>query len=212
MSKNIKSYFECVNKRRHYRMSGNLFYYFWGLILVFLFACGMNVDPPVVLQPLSNPAAVTTQIYSLMLIPSGLDTENKNAVQIQYYLNNTEGNFLGHNLYITTVPQTISNLFGGYQKEHLYLERGIEPSFSASRVLMEARGTVLVSHMIRSKTAGPAPTPFYSNQCLVYYFRLTAVLRGGFESLPSDEKLLCASSDLERCRNMPTNPCSQLPI
>ena len=165
--------------------------------------CGMNTDVPVVLTPLINPAATTPYINTITF---ATDT-NSNTIQfdIQYYVNNTEANFLGYNLYLNTYPLTLSNILANLTKDYLYLETGIQPSFSEKGVNSDNLNTILVTRRIKYSRAAPSPQPFYN--CLVYYFSLTAYLRGGYESFSSDTKSICTSTTPTLCpKGTPCNP------
>ena len=168
-----------------------------------LINCGMNTDVPVVLTPLIYPAATTPYINTITF---ATDT-NSNIIQfeIQYYVNNTEANFLGYNLYLNTYPLTLSNILANLTKDYLYLDTGIQPSFSEKSVNSDNLNTILVTRRIKNFRAAPSPQPFY--KCLVYYFSLTAYLRGGYESFASDSKSICASTTPTSCdKGTPCNP------
>ena len=191
----------CVWRKIHLKIK--ILYF---IFLVCFSYCGMNVDVPSLPVALDYPVAVKPSIVSLRFEESD-DAENQFI--IEYYVNNSESQFVGYNLYISTVPSAFGNI-QIKEKKNIYLEYGIEPSFSHNRALENSLNSSLDSQEIVSKRiphykAPPVPENFYS--CLVYYFRLTAYLRGGFESEASDEVEGCAANNASSCPlAKPCNP------
>ena len=158
----------------------------------------MNTDSSTLNVLLSYPAANQPSIESIDFLDEG-----KLKFEIKYFLTNSEENFIGYNLYIGTIPFSLENILAG-SKSSIYLENGIEPSFSHANAVFSADTQEIQTRVISNKKAAPSPEPFY--ECLVYYFRLTAYLRGDFESEASSEVQVCASSDPSSCPS--SSPCN----
>ena len=161
----------------------------------------MNTDASALLTPLSYPPAASPQFVSLNFVSTAA---GERQFDIEYYVTNEEAEFLGYNLYINTVPASLES-FLIEQDENIYLERGVQPSFSHVDDPVSSEPTDLKTQRITHRKAPPVPEPFY--ECLLYFFRLRAYLRGDFESEASNEMQACASSNPSACPlGTPCNP------
>ncbi len=177
--------------------------FFCALLLSPFTHCGMNDQIPALLSPLAYPAATRPEIraVNLRFLP---EEEARYQFDIQYFITNTEPDFAGYNLYVSNLPSSLEGLLGG-KKENRYLENRRSPSFSHSDSIASSGSQNLITQRVIYRRAPPSPEPFY--QCYVYYFRLTAYLRGGFESEASTEEQVCASNSPVSCPvQTPCNP------
>ncbi len=166
-------------------------------IMLSVLACGVNVEDPAVPVPLSYPPAKAPVIESLHY------DADANSFTVSYYISNEESLFLGYNLYVALAPSSLAKLLAG-QTDNLYLARGIAPSFPHADDAPSADSAALQSQELFYRNPPPVVEPFY--RCQLYYFRLTAYLKGGYESEASPELSLCSSMDAGSCPS--ASPCN----
>ena len=177
----------------------SLLLFFYGFSISF---CGMNTDSSLLLAPLSYPPAERPSILSVNFVSTA---RGERQFDIEYYVTNEEVDFLGYNLYISTVPASLESFLLVEKKGKAYLERGVEPSFIHADDPVSTNTADLKTQNIKDHRPPPAPEPFY--ECLLYFFRLRAYLRGGLGSEASEELQACASSNPSACPSgMPCNP------
>lgn len=173
----------------------------FALFLYIVVACGVNTNVPAQAIPLSYPAATKPNIESVVFVGEG----DGFAFDISYYISNSEADFLGYNLYIKTIPSSVGFFLSGAGQESRYLPRGIAPSFIHVDDLVSSLPADLKVQRITYRGTPPAAEPFYN--CMLYYFRIAAYLRGGFFSEVSPEIATCANANIASCpSNSPCNP------
>ena len=116
--------------------------FFIAITTTFLFSCGTNTDTPVVLAPLiflTNPINVPQFVG---VIPTeeisttgtgignliGYVNPNRPEYIVKYFVTNTEQQFIGYNLSITSQNPTLIETQAGAAGS-VYSENGIQPSF-----------------------------------------------------------------------------------
>lgn len=157
--------------------------------------CGVNTDKPVypVFQffPVGTPAIVDVKPVEIQL-----PAQTRIEFDIFYYVTNTEEDFIGYNLYISTAtisPELLQIGIGGRP----YLPEGYEPTFFHTREEASVESGNLKQRRIPNLKPAPSEIPF--QLCERYYFRMTAVLRSGIQSLPSPEVSACAVTENFPC-------------
>lgn len=166
------------------------------LALLVLFAgfasCGTNTDDPVYpilafIQPIGAPAI--TSVSAQEKITDDLDYRIE--FDVNYYVTNTEDEFIGYNLYINAAATSPEERNPGEP----YMPSGLEPTFPHSSG--EADTTTLMTQRVSYKKAPPDLIPFYT--CEKYYFQLTALMRNGQQSNPSAQMEGCATVTPSLC-------------
>ncbi len=173
------------------------------LVLCGINFCGLNtnvlaIPVPIVYPPASAPSILNLSVFS--------DAEGRESFRLQYFVTNQESDFLGYNLYISRVPTSLESLLAGSPNRgnNRYLSRGISPDFLHANDPIDTSSPI--TQLIYYRKAPPVPEPFYS--CRLYFFKIRAYLRGGFESFPSSEVSQCFSSDPSTCPD--DSPCVNL--
>ncbi|HMV43061.1 MAG TPA: hypothetical protein PK079_18915 [Leptospiraceae bacterium] len=173
--------------------------------------CGTNTDTPVVLAPLiflTSPinvpqlvGVIPTQEYPTS--GTGLSDlggyVNPNAPQfiIKYFVTNTEQQFIGYNLSITSQTPTLIETQAGTAGS-VYTENGIQPSFPH----LATENSTAKENMKRRRIAWRVPPPgiVYFQKCEMYNFTLRAVLSNVPQtSNPSAAVSACAGIDPSKC-------------
>ena len=189
-------------------------FFFWVKIPFFLFSfisCGINTDTPVVLAPLiflTNPINVPQLVGVIPteeiptsgpgiadLISSNLNP-NRPEYIIKYYVTNTEQQFIGCNLSITSQNPTLSETLAGGGS--VYTENGILPSFPH----LALENSTAKENLKRRKISWRVPPPglVYFQKCEMYNFTLRAVLSNVPQtSNPSMAVSACAGTDPSKC-------------
>ncbi|MCS7204833.1 MAG: hypothetical protein NZ853_03975 [Leptospiraceae bacterium] len=165
------------------------------VFLVFLFACGTNTSTPVfpiyTFYPVNSPAIVDVK-------PVEIQQNNQIRIEfdIYYYVTNTEDEFVGYNLYIST--STISpDLIQAGIGISPYLPQGYEPTFFHTKDEVSVESSKIQKKRVPNLKPHPSEIPFQI--CERYYFRLRAVLRTGILSSPGPEISACAKSSFLPC-------------
>jgi len=174
------------------------------LLLILLFAdCGTNTDTPTYPFVLLIPPNIP-QIAGIIPTDSGTsrdfspvsyaDPSPKPHFFLKYYVTNTEQNFVGYNLYITSsIPSLAETQTGA----GTYLENGVEPSFAHLATESSTEKKDLKQRRIANRIPPPGITPF--QRCEVYTFTMRAVFRNSIPSNPSSSVRGCASKNPSIC-------------
>lgn len=195
---------------KEYRKSSNRMKFFSRIILAILlgvisFSCGTNTDTPVYpylfLNPINTPqiiGLIPTDSYPYPITDSEvLSYESipyKPEFILKYYVTNTEQQFIGYNLYITSNTPSFIEVQAG---SAAYLEEGIEPSFRHFTTEVSTDRTAIQRKRIKNRIPPPGLYPF--QKCEVYNFTLRAVLNNGVLSNPSAAVSACASRFPSKC-------------
>jgi hypothetical protein len=182
------------------------------LILFTMFNCGTNTDTPVAFAPLiflTNPINVpqflgvipTEEIPTsgpgIPDLPSSLANPNKPEFIIKYWVTNSEPQFIGYNLSITSqVPTLIETQTG--TGGSIYTENGIQPSFPH----LSSENSTAPENLKRRKISWRIPPPgaLFFQKCEVYNFTLRALLSNVPQSSnPSVAVSSCASTNPGKC-------------
>lgn len=172
------------------------------LFFIFLLQCGTNTNVPVYpiynLIPIGSTAIVDIQPIEIPL------TENKIRIEfdIYYYVTNTEDEFIGYNLYISSssISPDLAQAGIGINP---YLPSGYEPTFYHTKEEASTLSKDIKKKRIPNLKPAPSEIPFQI--CERYFFRLKAVLRNGISAIPSPEISSCAVPKNLQC---PTgSPC-----
>ncbi len=182
------------------------------VILFFLFSCGTNTDTPIVFAPLlfaTNPINVpqflgvipTEQIPTIGPgipdLPSSLINPNKPEFIIKYFVTNSEPQFVGYNLSITSQNPTLIETQAGVAGS-VYTENGIEPSFPHLSIENSTASSSLKKRKISWRV--PPPSSLLFQKCEIYTFTLRAVLSNVPQtSNPSVPVQSCASMEPNKC-------------
>jgi|GEM_PF-757142 hypothetical protein len=178
---------------------------------LFTISCGTNTDTPVVLAPLiflTNPINVP---QFLGVIPTeeiptsgpgiadnvGYLNPNRPEYIVKYYVTNTEQQFIGYNLSITSQTPTLIETQAGAAGS-VYTENGIQPSFPH----LATENSTAKENLKRRKISWRVPPPgiVYFQKCEIYNFTLRAVLSNVPQtSNPSVPVSACASTDPSKC-------------
>lgn len=181
------------------------------LFHITLISCGTNTDTPVVLAPLiflTNPINVP---QFLGVIPTeeiptsgpgiadnlGYLNPNRPEYIVKYYVTNTEQQFIGYNLSITSQTPTLIETQAGAAGS-VYTENGIQPSFPH----LASENSTAKENLKRRKISWRVPPPgiVYFQKCEMYNFTLRAVLSNVPQtSNPSVPVSACASTDPSKC-------------
>lgn len=183
-------------------------------ILFFLFLhCGSNTSTPVIPFIFFNPPGVpqvagVIPIYEIPLPPSLVADGQADKVNykpqfvLKYYVTNTEQNFVGYNLSITSATPSLADTQLGAS---VYAENGIFPSFPHIAVESSTDSSRIQKRKIENRIPPPGIFPF--QHCESYTFTLRAVFTNGVLSNPSVPKATCASVYPSKCPvGTPCNP------
>lgn len=180
-------------------------------LLLFSASCGTNTDTPVVLAPLiflTNPINVPQLIGIIPTeeIPTtgtgigdliGYVNPNRPEFIVKYFVTNTEQQFIGYNLTITSQNPTLIETQAGMAGS-VYTENGVQPSFPH----LALENSTAKENMKRRKISWRVPPPgvVYFQRCEMYNFTLRAVLSNVPQtSNPSVSVSACASTDPSKC-------------
>lgn len=187
------------------------------LLLILLFwSCGTNTDTPtfpfIFLNPIGTPQIAgilpTDVEYTIPTTAestiSSTETVYKPEFIIKYYVTNTEQQFVGYNLYITsTIPSLAETQVGA----SVYLEDGVEPSFRHFATEASTESSGLIRRRIKNRVPAPGIFPF--QKCEVYTFTLRALYNNGALSNPSAPVSACSSKFPAKCPEATScNPAS----
>jgi hypothetical protein len=173
--------------------------------LSFFSHCGNNTDTPVIPFIFLTPAAVPqiagiipTSEYpiDINLIPDyQADTiPFKPEFILKYYVTNSEFNFVGYNLAITSA---IPSLADTLNSSGFYLENGILPSFAHLPMEASTELSRMKKRRISNRNPPPGIVPF--QHCEMYTFTMRAYLTSGMMSNPSASVSVCASLAPGKC-------------
>lgn len=178
--------------------------------LVFIFAhCGTNTDTPIVMAPLTfltNP--INTPQVGGVISTSEYDIGTAAYISmdqfplrpefiIKYFVTNTEQQFIGYNLSITSQTPTVAETQAGVAGS-IYTENGIQPSFPHLSTENSTDPANMKRRRINYRIPPPGPLPF--QKCEVYRFTLRAVLSNvPQQSNPSFAASACASPNAAKC-------------
>jgi hypothetical protein len=183
-----------------------------GLFCVFVIAsCGTNTDTPVVLAPLiflTNPINVPQLVGVIPTeeIPTSgpgigdlFGYVNPNAPEyiVKYFVTNTEQQFIGYNLSITSQNPTLAETQAGMGGS-VYTENGVQPSFPH----LATENSTAKENLKRRKISWRVPPPgiVFFQKCEMYNFTLRAVLSNVPQtSNPSISVSACAGTDPSKC-------------
>ncbi|HRG73103.1 MAG TPA: hypothetical protein PLX69_00950 [Leptospiraceae bacterium] len=180
-------------------------------LLLFSASCGTNTDTPVVLAPLiflTNPINVPQLVGVIPTeeIPTtgtgvgdliGYVNPNRPEFIVKYFVTNTEQQFIGYNLTITSQNPTLIETQAGMAGS-VYTENGVQPSFPH----LALENSTAKENMKRRKISWRVPPPgvVYFQRCEMYNFTLRAVLSNVPQtSNPSVSVSSCASTDPSKC-------------
>ncbi|MFN3603839.1 MAG: hypothetical protein ACK4UJ_03890 [Leptonema sp. (in: bacteria)] len=170
--------------------------------IIFISYCGTNTNVPV--YPIYNLIAIASPSI-VDIKPIEVQT-NDNKIRMEfdifYYVTNTEDEFIGYNLYITTSSISPDLVQAGIGLNP-YLPSGYEPSFYHTKEEASTLFKDIKQKRIPNLKPSPSEIPFQI--CERYYFRLKAVLRNGIPAIPSAEISSCATPRNLQCPS--TSPC-----
>ncbi|MCB1177588.1 MAG: hypothetical protein KDK36_08435 [Leptospiraceae bacterium] len=176
-----------------------------GALVSFQLNCGNNTDTPVIPFVFLTVAGVP-QVVGIIptteypidssLIPDGQADQIPLKPQfiIKYYVTNTEQNFAGYNLAITSATPSLA---ATYSTGNIYSENGILPSFPHLATEASTDPTRLKRRRLANRIPPPGLVPF--QHCEVYTFTIRAYLTNGFMSNPSASVSACASPAPGKC-------------
>lgn len=170
---------------------------------MFFYGCGINTDTPttpyIFLIPINIP-----QIAGMYPIDSSTSTDfslvepvfngAKPQFILKYYVTNTEQQFVGYNLYITSSTPSLAETQLG---ANAYLENGIQPSFPHLATENSTDSSRIQKKRILNRKPPPGVFPF--QKCEVYTFSIRAVFNNGAVSNPSSPVYRCASLTPSLC-------------
>ena len=182
--------------------------FLFGILSLFISTCGTNTDTPTVLSPLmflTNPINVPQLIGVIPTeeIPTsgndwlGYFNPNRPEYIVKYFVTNTEQQFIGYNLYVTTQTPTLIDTQTGLASS-IYSENGILPSFPH----LSLENSTSTENIKRRKIAWRVPPPGiqYFQKCEMYTFTLRADLSNVQQSSnPSFPVSACAGVDPSKC-------------
>ena len=175
------------------------------IIILIINNCGNNTNTPVVPLIFFNPPGVpqvagVIPIYEVPLPDSAVVTGQAEKVPykpefvLKYYVTNTEANFVGYNLTITSALPTLADTQLGAS---VYAENGITPSFPHLAIEASTDADRLKRRKIANRIPPPGIYPF--QHCESYTFTLRAVFNNGVISNPSVPVAQCASVYPYKC-------------
>lgn len=175
------------------------------LCAVFVLNCGTNTNTPVIPFIFFAPPGIpqiagiipTTEIpipASLIIDGLGDKAPVKPEFVLKYYVTNTEQNFVGYNLSITSAVPTLADTMAGAA---VYTESGILPSFPHLATEANTAKSKIVKRKIANRIPPPGMYPF--QHCEVFTFTMRAYLNNGFTSQPSASVAACASPYPYKC-------------
>jgi hypothetical protein len=166
-------------------------------------ACGTNTDEPVfpiflALTPIGAPTLLSATPVEIQPVGQPL----RYGFDLRYYITNQETGFLGYNLYTSSSATSAEAALGGAIGQ-AYWPDGIPPTFAHAD--QAASTTTIITQRVTNFRAPPNTEPF--QVCDLYFFRLTAFTRNGFESQASPEISACAAAVPALCPSgTPCNP------
>jgi hypothetical protein len=122
---------------------------------------------------------------------------------VSYYVTNTEDEFQGYNLYISSTASSPEDDSAG----EAYLPEGTEPTFPHSPEEASTASEDLVTQRVTHYHPLPDLVPFYT--CEKYYFRMRAITRSGVNSNVGPQVEGCATVDPSICPA--DSPCYAAP-
>jgi hypothetical protein len=170
-----------------------------------LFNCGKNTNTPAIPLIFFNPPGIPQvagiiPIYDVTVDPSLVADNQADKIPykpefvIKYYVTNTEQNFAGYNLSITSaVPSLADTQLAG----SVYMENGIQPSFPHLAIEASTEATRLVRRRLKNRIPPPGLVPF--QHCEIYTFTLRTYFNNGVLSNPSSPVSQCASVYPSKC-------------
>ncbi|MCB1143164.1 MAG: hypothetical protein H7A24_10310 [Leptospiraceae bacterium] len=175
------------------------------LLALFLVQCGKNTNTPAIPLIFFNPPSVpqivgVIPIYDYPVESSMVATGQADKIPfkpqfvLKYYVTNTEQNFVGYNLSITSATPSLYDTQLGAS---IYTENGIVPSFPHLAIEASTEATNLKRRKIANRIPPPGLIPF--QHCEVYTFTLRAVFSNGVISNPSFSVSQCASVFPSKC-------------
>jgi hypothetical protein len=158
-----------------------------------LTGCGTNTETPIypllaVLTPVGTPV-----IIAVRPVESILTGDYRIQFEIDYYVTNTENEFAGYNLYISSLTESPDARTSGTP----YLPAGIMPSFYHTSSEADTSSESLVTQSVLYANAPPDQINF--QLCEKYYFSLAAYSTTGNTSFKSLQKSACAVIDRSLC-------------
>ncbi len=179
-----------------------------GLLFGFV-ACGTNTETPIyplltVFNPVGTPA-----ILEVRAVESDIESVQTGTYQlyfeVDYYVTNSEKEFAGYNLYISSVTSSPDQRVSG----QAYLPNGIMPSFSHTASEASTDSDSLVTQTVKYAKAPPEQIEF--QLCEQYYFSLGTYTTTGIQSSRSAQVKGCAVTE-DKAQFCPeTSPCYKEP-
>lgn len=159
--------------------------------------CGTNTDNPVYpIFSLITPASPAIINLQAVEVTSYELEAPKIEFDLSYYVSNTEPQFQGYNLYLTTASLPPEVILAG-NTGSLYLPLGYEPTFPHTEE--EASTASADLKTVRIQNFKPAPGLIQFQRCERYFFTLRAVLIGNLTSPPGPQASACAAVDTSLC-------------
>jgi hypothetical protein len=192
------------------------------LLFSVFFSCGNNTRTPVIpfiffippgVPQISGVIPITDLPLDINLVPDGQSDRipYKPEFILKYYVTNTEPNFVGYNLTITSaIPSLADTLAGG----SVYAENGIQPSFPHLATESSTELSQQKKRRISNRIPPPGLVPF--QHCEIYTFTMRAFFNNGVLSNPSASVSACANPFPGKCpigsscnpMNCSTSTCS----
>lgn len=167
--------------------------------------CGTNTDTPVIpfifLVPAGVPqiaGIIPTAEYpiDINLVPDYQADKipMKPEFIFKYYVTNSEFNFVGYNLSITSATPSLADTLA---TGSIYMENGILPSFAHLPFEASTELSQMKRRRISNRVPPPGMVPF--QHCEMYTFTMRAYLNSGMMSNPSASVSVCASLVPGKC-------------
>jgi hypothetical protein len=178
---------------------------FFLLFLLFVNTCGSNTNTPVIPFIFFNPPGVpqvagVIPIYEIPIPSSAVPTGQADKLPykpqfvLKYFVTNTEQNFVGYNLSITSAQPSLADTQLGAS---IYAENGITPSFPHTTTEASTDAIREKRRKIANRIPPPGIYPF--QHCETYTFTMRAVFNNGVISNPSVPVVGCASVYPGKC-------------
>lgn len=174
-------------------------------LLLFIFSCGTNTRTPVIPFIFFIPPGVPQILGIIPITELPIDSSLvidgqadkipfKPEFVIKYFVTNTEPNFVGYNLTITSaIPSLADTMSGG----SVYTENGIQPSFPHLATEASTEISQLKKRRVSNRIPPPGMVPF--QHCEIYTFTMRAYFNNGVLSNPSAPVSACASPYPGKC-------------
>jgi hypothetical protein len=135
----------------------------------------------------------TPAIIAVRPVESVLTGDYLIQFEVDYYVTNTENEFAGYNLYISSLTESPDARTSGTP----YLPAGIMPSFHHTSSEANTSSKSLITKSVLYASAPPNQINF--QLCEKYFFSLAAYSTTGNSSFQSPQKSGCAVMDRSLC-------------